>query len=165
MRAAFPKAKERVMARFEWDHGFYAETPIYSHHDRLPHDLAHYAVDAVLRPRYGFWELAARRAPFANLMPSKPWPKDRLAWLATVLRDHRDEMVEAERFPALLSAGGWPSAQQLLKLHWSDWPDNPRPELTRRRYDAMLGWYAQLSDQWRALPLGQTLCLTWPPPA
>ena len=97
MRAAFPKATERAMARFEWGGRFYAETPIYSRHDRLPHDLAHYAVDAVLRPRYGFWELAARRAPFSNLTPSKPWPKDRVAWFATVLRDHRDEMVEAER--------------------------------------------------------------------
>ncbi len=165
MRAAFPKTAERAVARFEWDGAFYAETPIYSHCDRLPHDLAHYAVDAVLRPRYGFWELAARQAPFSNLRPSKPWPKNRVAWFATVLRDHRDEMVEAERFPALLSADGWPAAKQLLKLHWSDWPDNPRPELTVRRYEAMVGIYARLGDEWRALPRGQVFVVRWPPPA
>ena len=100
-RAAFPKAAGRAMARFEWDRGFYAETPIYSHYDRLPHDLAHDAVDAVLGPGTG----SGNWRPFV-----------------TVLREHRDEMVEAERLPALLSAGGWPAAQQLLTLHWSDWP-------------------------------------------
>lgn len=163
MRADFPKGAGAT-ARFEWDRGFFAEAPIYSNPDVLPHDLAHYAVDAVLRPRYGFWELAAQRAPFKSLRPSQPWPKDRVAWFARLLRDHRDEMVEAERFPSLLSVD-WPAAQRLLKQHWSDWPGNPCPELGRRQHQAMLRVYAGMWDEWRALPHGGTLVVRWPPPA
>ena len=163
MRAVFPREAGRATARFEWDGGFLASSPIHSHPDLLPHDLAHYAVDAVLRPRYGFWELAAQRAPFTSFQPSQPWPKDRVAWFTRLVRDHRDEMVEAERFPSLLSVG-WPEAQRLLRQHWSNWPGNPRPELTRRDHEAMLRIYAGLWDEWRALPLGRALEVRWPPP-
>jgi hypothetical protein len=163
MRAVFPKT-ERAVARLEWDGGFFALTPVYTNPERLPHDLSHYAVDAVLRPRYGFWELAAQRAPFTSLQPCRPWPKDRLAWFAGVLKSHRDEMVEAERFPALLSVA-WPEAQRLLKSYWSDWPGNPRPPLTGAMHDSMRQLYAGLWDRWRALPLGKALDVEWPPPA
>lgn len=164
MRAVFPKAAGRRAARFEWDGGFFAETPIYSDPARLPHDLAHYAVDAVLRPRYGFWELVAQMAPFESLRPSRPWPKDRVAWYATVLRRHRDEMVEAERFPSLLTVD-WPEGQLLLMRTWSNWPGNPPPALTAGDHASMLALYAGLSDEWRALPLGGALVVEWPPPA
>ena len=163
MRAAFSKAAPGK-ARFEWDGGFFADTPIYSNHALLPHDLAHYAVDAVLRPRYGFWELAAQRAPFTSLQPSRPWPRDRVQWFARLVRDHRDEMVEAERFPSLLSVD-WPEARRLLNQHWSNWPGNPRPELGPREHQAMLRIHAGLWDEWRALPLGRALEVWWPPPA
>jgi hypothetical protein len=164
MRAVFPKVAARAVARFEWDGGFFAEAAMYANPERLPHDLAHYAVDAVLRPKYGFWELAAQRAPFKSLRPSRPWPKDRIAWFAKVLDDHRDEMVEAERFPTLLTVD-WVQAQRLLREYWSNWPHNPRPELTLREHDAMVRIFQGLGDQWRALPAGGALVVSWPPPA
>jgi len=168
VEACFPKldARPRV-AELAWPDGTTAVVPQYQHVTRLPHDLAHYAVDAVLRPRWGFWELAARKAPFSNVTPSRPWPRERQEWFARVVRDHRDEMVEAERLTGLLSgqASSWEAARRALHSAWTDRPGNPRPDLTRERYRQMLELHEALTRAWATLPLGGRLCVAWPPTA
>jgi hypothetical protein len=170
VEAWFPKVDDRWRkAEFRWADGMFATLPQYEHPARLPHDLVHYAVEAVLRPRYGFWELASAQAPFATLTPARPWPKDRMAWFASVLRKHRDAMVEAERLPALLepevdgSPLAWATARRLLERTWTDRRDNPRPELSPERFDAMRDLHQRLDEAWHALAMGERLTVSWPP--
>jgi hypothetical protein len=170
VQARFPKVDDRSRrAEFTWPDGTTATSPQYQHFCRLPHDLEHYAVDAVLRPRFGFWELAAAGAPFPSLVPVKAWPTRRTEWFATVVRTHRDEMVEAERLTGLLlgNARGtpmpWPHAQALLRRTWAERAANPRPALTGDRYGRLLGLHRELLTAWDALPAGEWLTVMWPP--
>lgn len=103
MEARFPKVDDRRRcAQLIWSDGYTATLAQYQHFTPFPHDLMHYAVDAVLRPRYGFWELTAQKAPFSSLTPCRPWPLNRREWFAKVLVHHRNEMVEAEMLTGLL---------------------------------------------------------------
>lgn len=172
MRATFPKTDEHGRrARFEWPDGFVATTPTWNHRKRLPHDLEHYAVEAVLRPRYGFWTLAAQKAPFRSLLPERAWPRDRVNWFRTVLSKHRDEMVEAEILPVLITfaADGapprqaWPEARRALARIWSRWPGNPPPDLSADQYERMVELDRELRGRWRDLPDGDSLIVEWPP--
>jgi hypothetical protein len=167
VQARFPKVEDRSRtAQLAWPDGFTATLPQHQYFARLPHDLEHYVVDAVLRPPYGFWELAAAKAPFKNLTPCRRWPRERTQWFARVVRDHRDEMVEAERLTGLLPTNtpSWEAARRMLASAWTDRPSNPRPDLTPESYERLMDLHEQLVSAWQSLPVGEWLSVTWPPP-
>jgi len=166
VQARFPKANDRHRtAALAWPDGYTATVPQHQHFTRLPHDLEHYAVDAVLRPRCGFWELAAAMAPFSDFTPGRPWPREREEWFRRAKRDHRDEMVEAERLTGLLpgTSPSFDAARRALRRMWTDRPTSPRPELTPVIYEQMVQLHTQLQSAWRALPEGGWLSVRWPP--
>lgn len=167
VQARFSKVNERRRTvQLTWSEGFTATMPQYNHVLRFPHDLEHYIVDAVLRPPYGFWELAAAKAPFASLTPCRPWPREKREWFAKVLRQHRDEMVEAERLTGLLPGQclSWREAHHVMRAAWTERPGSPRPELTAAGYRRITELHEQIRGAWEELPEGDHLTVIWPPP-
>jgi hypothetical protein len=166
VEARYPKVEDRRRrAVLVWPDGFSATVPQYQRVSRLPHDLEHHAVDAILRPRWGFWELVAAKAPFSNVTPSRPWPRERVEWFERIVRHHRDAMVEAERLTGLLpgQTSSWQAARRALRAMWTDRSDNPRPQLTINVYQRMGKLHGDLPRSWAAWSDGDWLSVTWPP--
>lgn len=156
----------RGLATVVWPDGLTATVPQYSSARRVPHDLVHYAVEAELRPRYGFWELLAQQAPFSSVTPAKPWSAQQQRWFAKVLRTHRDEMVEAENLGGLanLDPADHGAIARIVKRIWTDRPSNPRPHVTPATAQRIHDRYAEIAAAWEALPEGGELVVHWPPP-
>ena len=141
---------------------------MWGHWTRFPHDLEHYSVEAILRPKYGFWELASRQAPFATLEPSRPWPRAKRDWYARVVRRHGEDMLIAEMIGGLPRDGAsieqqWREARGMLKREWGRSPDNPLPDLTRTDYEKIVDLGRRLRRDWDRLPAGGALSVEWPP--
>ncbi len=125
------------------------------------HDLSHYAVEATLSLRFGFYGILAAGWDIGDF--GTPWPRGKLpeAWapdaslaenLAGAFDRERDGSmaVVAEEFNAyymdLCAEAGIPSVHQVT-------PD----EIAAIRI-----FRAELFDRWRTLPAGETLSLTFP---
>jgi hypothetical protein len=166
VEARFPRV-ERTHAAFRWPDGFSATCQQYNIGDKLPHDLTHYAVEAELRPRYGFWELLSQKAPFRTVVPTtktRRWPAGRHEWFAALLRKHRDDMVAAEQLAELLDVapGDVGRAQRVIDRLWptTDRRPNATPALIGRIHQRL----ADLEAGWAALDTGAELVVRWPPP-
>jgi hypothetical protein len=99
----------------------------------LPHDLAHFVVEAGLGLEHGFWNLVANGATFRSIgrHPTRPGRQLIAAW--------RAELDEAEK---------------VVNLQVRSWRDG-RPTRVGPDLDAML-------ERWRALRPGDELVVEWP---
>lgn len=172
LRATFPKHGEGDrQARFEWSDGLVATSPIWGSPSRLPHDLEHYAVEAVLRPEYGFWSLAARQAPFDSLtLIAGRWPKGRQEWFDRVRRKHREAMLKAEALgirgledPGLDVDAAWPHIKAALERPFAFNPETTLRGITKADVVQLHSSAVQLHELWRKVPDGGALVVSWPP--
>jgi hypothetical protein len=135
----------------------------------LPHDLGHWFIEAQVDLPWGFWALAARRAPFASFtLVEGRWPKGSREWLARVRRKHGLSMLHAEA-----QDGRW-LADRDLDVH-RDWKEirahlarayafsaSPLarfgpPDVERLRPVAL-----RVAELWDALPDGGSIEVSWP---
>ena len=102
-------------------------------HDRLPHDLAGFAVESQLGLERGFWGLVEMGATFKSLS------RKRTKQGRAIIREHVKSLDAAER-----QAG----------LHWRRWHEGRETPL-RPAFDSLLA-------AWRQFPDGATISLEWP---
>ena len=135
----------------------------------LPHDLGHWFIEAQVDLPWGFWSLAAQRAPFASLtLVEGRWPKGRQAWLDRVRRKHGLSMLHAEA-----QDGHWLADPQ-LDVH-RDWPeirrrlarayafvDNPLMDLGPHDVERLRPLAQRTAALWAAIPLGGSIEVSWP---
>ena len=172
LRAIFPKrsGRDRV-ARYEWSDGLVATTPLWGRPTRLPHDLEHYAVEAVLRPAYGFWNLAAQQAPFDSLTPLRGrWPKGRQEWFDRVRRKHREAMLKAEALgirgledPSFDVDAAWPQVKVALERPFAFNEETTLRGITKADVVELRRSALELHGSWRQVPDGGALAVSWPP--
>ena len=172
LRATFPKhAGVDRRARFEWSDGLVATSPIGGRPVRLPHDLEHYAVEAVLRPEYGFWSLAAQQAPFASLTPvGGRWPKGRREWFDRVRRKHREAMLKAEALgirgledPSFDVDAMWPRVKLALERPYAFNEETTLRGITKADVEELHVSAMSLHAHWQRVPDGGALVVSWPP--
>jgi hypothetical protein len=100
----------------------------------LPHDLAQFVVEATLGLQHGFWGLLANGATFKSVVGRRDTKPGR-----RLISEHREALNANEH---------------LVNAHVTAWrtgastPAGPA-------LDAML-------VRWRALPVGEELCVDWP---
>jgi hypothetical protein len=99
----------------------------------LPHDLAHFVVEAGLGLEHGFWNLVANGATFRSLgrRPTRPGRQ--------LIAAYRAELNEAEA---------------IVNAHVGAWRDG-RPTPVGSELDAM-------QARWRSLRRGDELVVEWP---
>lgn len=102
-------------------------------HDRLPHDLAHFAAESALGLERGFWGLVDMGATFKSLGRKRTRPG------TAVIRENVKTLDEAER---------------LTGRHWRAWREGRETPL-RPAFDSLLA-------AWQELPEGGSFSLEWP---
>lgn len=169
---SFPKSNDRHrVALLEWDGDLAATTPAGERPERLPHDLTHYVVEAYFRPRYGFWSLAAQKAPFKSLTLLRGhWPRGRKEWLDRIIRKHGGEMLQAEAKdlgplvdPATDFEAAWPAVARGFKRGYDFGPTNPFGAVTRADLLALRQSHFDLAAAWQRVPMNGALVVHWPP--
>ncbi|MBX3234031.1 MAG: hypothetical protein KIT84_33025 [Labilithrix sp.] len=124
----------------------------------LRHDLLHFAVEAEARLEHGFWGHLARGKTLADM-------NDRSG---VAMADAGPELAAIERLVGALDAAakGHPADEVVAgirRFHETSglvaptWLD---VELVRRVQERM----RRLLGEWKALPVGGTMHLSWPPP-
>jgi hypothetical protein len=102
-------------------------------HSELPHDLAHFVVEANLGLKEGFWNLVANGATFKSIGRRRTKPGRQL------IAAHREALNDAEK---------------VVNAHVDAWRDG-RPTTVGPALKAMLA-------RWRALRVGEELVVEWP---
>lgn len=170
MRADFPKTpvRDRVTT-LTWPNGFKATTSQYGRLERVPHDLTHFATDVILRPRYGFWELASQMAPYSSLTPvTGRWPSERVRWFDSVWKRHAGEMAEAEDYGRLWDAAADDAAERWGEVRWSvghSYTPNrvsPLASLSDVEIRRVGDYCREVRSAWESVPVGGSLIVRWP---
>jgi hypothetical protein len=99
----------------------------------LPHDLAQFVVESTLGLLHGFWGLLANGATFESV------PRRRTKPGQQVIRTHHKALTATEH---------------VVNSHVMAWRTGATTP-ARSALDAMLA-------RWRALPVGEELCVVWP---
>lgn len=135
----------------------------------LPHDMAHWLMEAQVDLPHGFWSLAGQQAPFASLhVIEGRWPAGRREWLDRVRRKHDLSMLHAE-----VQEGEW-LADPDLDVH-REWP-RIRDQLARTYaftgsplagmgpddVERLRPFARRAAAAWHDLPAGGALELHWP---
>ena len=157
---------ETVIVR---DDGVYFHVQGVGHMFAIPHDLAHFAIEGALQLRRGFWGSVADGAVVDSMTHVSGRRRPRAAERSReVLRANHHELMEAEclvrLFNDALEEGHGPHSP-VLRTRLADYLQNSPGPSTRRVSDAEIegacaAWRRML-EQWRALPVGGTLELSW----
>ena len=150
-----------------WPGGLVATT--LSWHSGLPHDLGHWILEAQVDLPYGFWSLAAQRAPFASFtLVEGRWPKGRQEWLDRVRRKHETSMLHAEAHggawltdPELDVRAQWPTIRRRLARAYA-FEDHPLLHLGPEDVERLRPLALEVDALWRALPQGASIEVAWP---
>jgi hypothetical protein len=135
----------------------------------LPHDLAHYVVEATLGLQHGFWGCIAKGAIPAGMTWIAGRQKPKAAERAgAVLKVHKSELSEAEVlvdiFERSISRGtadNWPAMRASLKDRHASARPNARKVGPEDVANVCRAW-SELQSQWQALRPGESLRLDWP---
>jgi hypothetical protein len=135
----------------------------------LPHDLGHWMMDAQVDLPWGFWSLAARKAPFRSFtLVQGRWPKDRDAWLERVKRKHGLAMLHAEAHdghwladPDLDVHTNWTAIRRSLAKAYA-FENNPLVDFTPADVERLRPLALATAAAWEALPNGGCLLVRWP---
>jgi hypothetical protein len=135
----------------------------------LPHDLGHWIMEAQVDLPYGFWSLAAQKAPFSSFtLVSGRWPKDRADWLDRVRRKHGVAMLHAEGHggawladPDLDVHGDWPTLRRRLARAYT-FEEHALMRLTPSDVEGLVPLARAVVAQWEALAPGGCLLVRWP---
>ncbi len=152
------------------DDGTTIEIPGHQTGDKLPHDLVHYVVEAELELRFGFWGLLAAGAEFSNVLVvnrrgKRPSPRGR-----QLIREHRDDLVEAEALAGTFTAiwrgdarhdDDWPQVRARLANTWTHRPQ--RRPIGPADVERVCAALDALQFRWQYLPADEALTLYWPP--
>jgi hypothetical protein len=156
-----------VPAIHRWPGGLVATTMPWT--GGFPHDLGHWLMEAQVDLPWGFWSLAARRAPFRSFtLVSGRWPKDADVWLDRVRRRHGLAMLHAEGHdgkwladPDLDVRRSWPLIRRRLAVAYC-FEDNPLLRLTPSDVERLRSFALDVARQWEELAPGGCLLVRWP---
>jgi hypothetical protein len=152
------------------DDGLNVRMPGYDRRWRVPHDLAHYAVEREFKIEYGVFGSIAAGALFSNMEIVAGHPRfDVRARSRAVIKAHSAEIGLAEVVAGVVHEGveqdrPLTAVHERLVETWGSLRPGPCP------YDAALlrrclGVLAVLETRWREVGVGQRLALRWEPPA
>jgi hypothetical protein len=117
----------------------------------LTHDLLHFCVESEAHLRDGFYGIIARGADYGDLAASRP--KDDPIWDIERIVGAMTALTRGPVEPAAIMAG----VENLYRALARPLPAWFDADVIRRAGER----YRRLSGQWRALPFGQTLELTF----
>lgn len=138
----------------------------------LPHDLAHFAVEAGLGLRQGFWGCLAAEGLISGVKILEGRQRPHAAQRSKqVLKDAGQHLTEAEILVKTVgditargldrSAPG--QACALVQQAWAPHGAPPR-KVDRERLEAACRGLREAKKEWDALPRGGTLVCLWPVP-
>ena len=138
-------------------------------HGHFPHDLGHWLLEAQVDLPYGFWSLAAQKAPFDSFtLVAGRWPKGRREWLDRVRRKHGTGMLHAEgqgghwlTDPDLDVRAEWPAIRRRLAKAYA-FEDNPLVHLGPDDVERLRPLALAVDERWRSLPDGGCIEVVWP---
>lgn len=143
--------------------------PIPDYGDRLPHDLAHFAVESAVPLAWGFWGLVAAGASFDALaVAGARHPRRIPPQHDPLVAGHLDELLEAEALvaaftgaldPASLGDGGL--AGELQRVARRTGRPLPGGLDRQARQDEVVAAVRALDRRWRRVPDGGRIELTW----
>jgi hypothetical protein len=156
-----------VPAIHRWPGGLVATTMPWT--GGLPHDLGHWMMEALVDLPWGFWSLAARKAPFRSFtLVSGRWPKERDEWLDRVRRKHGLAMLHAEGHdgnwladPRLDVHAEWPMIRRRLSVAYC-FEDHALAHLGPADVERLVPLARVVAQQWDDLPDGRCLLVRWP---
>jgi len=132
----------------------------------LPHDLAHFVVERELGLEQGFWGCVSAGAVFPTMQIVGRKPFHGRERSRKTIKKAADRPAEAEALvPVLLDITrkqldhNWPAALSLLRDNWT--PPNPSVDIGQRVLARVCGSLRECEEQWRTLPLGESIVLTW----
>ena len=139
-----------------------------AHMFAIPHDLAHFLVESVLRLDRGFWGSVADGAIFKSMSyvggRRKPKAAERSQ---TVLKANAAGLTEAEILVRLFNdtieqghGEKSPRLRALLRGRWAP-PGKPRRQFGEAEIAAVFAAYQDVLARWRELPVGSTLEFVW----
>lgn len=170
--ATFPKAHSPGgVAEFRWSDGTVATTPLYTHPDRLPHDLEHYVLDAHIDLPFGFWALAGKQTPFKSFtLVSGRWERGARERFERQARRHRGAMLQGEAGSFVHDLASreddvaveWPLLRRRLRRAHSYENDSPIGDLEVGDVRRVIAFDRELHRLWSDLPIGGALQVTWP---
>lgn len=170
LRASFPRKAEphRWVATLEWDDGLAGEMAVLLRGKqlRMPHDLEHYVVDAVLGHEYAFWPLLARYGAFKSVRLTRgTWGRERLREFAAVLAEHRDQIEEAETptAPIRTIVHHNLTGADAVRAFASSPAKNAFERLTSADVEALVERYRRMELEWLEGDADDPLVVIWPP--
>ena len=151
------------------DDGVMLAVPSYDRTAPLPHDLAHYVVERELGLQRGFWGCVAAGAMFPGItVISGRRPPHAAARSQSVIREAGQHGTEAEVLVSILLRlmhkgleTHWPAAHALLSKEWR--PSKPsRGPLEAGEVRRVCTALREAQERWQALPVGESLTVSWP---
>ena len=155
----------------ERDDGVRLQLPGYAFMRALPHDLAHYAVEATLRLEHGFWGSVAHGSMFSGMGViagrQKPHAKERAS---TIAKKNAARLSEAERLVACF--------EKIVDEHLDRNPQLAEARLkevtaifgrrarliTRLEIGEVCAAWHEMQARWDKVAVGDCLRIDWPAP-
>src|SRR5258708_29654659 len=150
------------------DDGVTVSVPDYGRKRRLPHELAHYAVEGVLALDHGFWGRVASGAVFPGMQWLDGRRKPHASERSRSLVKTDPEAVEAERlvsaFEKIIDGRldrDFARVDKFLKdaVHLGS---RKARSLSHDGVAGVCRAWRELQSQWDAMRVGESLALTWP---
>jgi hypothetical protein len=169
MQITFTKAERGCETVALRDDGVRFKVPNYSVTRRLPHDLAHYAVEGALGLADGFWGRVASGAVFRGMEwldgRRKPHAGERSRAL---VKANPHAGAEAEglvfTFIRVVDQGLDRRPEMVAKLLQEvDRPEHRQPwSLPREEVARICARLRELQSRWDGLAVGESIAVTWP---
>jgi hypothetical protein len=160
---------KRYATVVERDDGVRLSVPGYGFMRPLPHDLAHYVVESVLRLDRGFWGSVATGAKLRGMQLMSGRQKPHADRRSKEIEKANDvSLSEAERlvacFEAIAEDGvkpDLPIAAARLKASTAIFGKQARA-VQQREVAAVCATWLSMLERWDGLPIGDSIQLDWP---
>jgi hypothetical protein len=136
---------------------------------RMPHDIAHFVVENELQLEYGLWGLLAAGVMFSNVRVVSGRPRRYSAErFRSMLKKVKQQPVEAEVLVSVMlkiaqeqSDNEWRAAKAQLDAVWKPRQSQLQRPINHADVRRVCTELRKVEEQWRALPVGQNLTVTW----
>jgi hypothetical protein len=134
----------------------------------LPHDVVHLITEDELGVDYGFWGCVAAGAIYKGMVVVAGKVRhDSKKKSEEIIKGNGQKISEAEILAGIILIilregiqDDWPKIQYVQKSAWQA-ASPSRPQMTHEEIKRICVRLERLSEQWHALPNGQTLELIW----
>ena len=138
---------------------------------RMPHDIAHFVVENELRLEHGLWGLIADGVIFPNMRVASGRLRPHTAARSrSAVKEARQWPIEAEVLVYVMlkiaeerADETWSTTKARLNEVWKP-RRSQRGPITHDEVQRVCRELRSIEQEWQALPIGQSMTVTWAPP-